>query len=73
MAQDKFDNVNRNRKTIFINNLIGGVAWGIGATIGLALLIAILGVIGSYIDLVPIVGNFVSEVIEHIVSKNQSL
>lgn len=70
---EKYEGVKRNRKEIFTNNLIGGLAWGIGATIGLSLLIAFLGIAVHYVNLVPLIGNFVSEVIKFIINKNPQL
>jgi len=70
---ERYEGVLKNRKQIFFNNLIGGLAWGIGATLGLAILITILGFIAQHINFVPVVGNFVSEVIDFVISKNPNL
>lgn len=72
MAQ-KYEGVTLSRKTIFFNNLVGGIAWGLGATIGLGLFLALLGYIASQADLVPVVGNFVSEVLNFVIRKNGNL
>lgn len=69
----KYESVTKKRREIFMNNLLGGLAWGIGATIGLSLLIAFLGIAVHYVNLVPLIGNFVSEVIEFIINKNPQL
>ncbi len=55
------------------SNFIGGVFWALGATIGLALLIALLTLIGHYINFVPIIGKFVSEIIDFVLSHNTKL
>lgn len=73
MAEDKHDLVTRSRKHIFLNNLLGGFAWGLGATIGLSVFLAIVGLIGKYIDLVPVVGNFVSKVLVFVLQNNPHL
>lgn len=70
---EKYEGVKRKRKEIFVNNLMGGFAWGLGATIGLSLLIALLGFLAQYIDFVPIIGNFVSDIIDFIIKKQASL
>jgi hypothetical protein len=70
---EKYEGVKRGRREIFINNLIGGLAWGIGATLGLALLIAILGFAAHYINFVPIIGGFVSQIIDFIIKENPKL
>lgn len=71
--KEKYNQVNRSKKEIFFNNLIGGVAWGIGATIGLALIVSLLGLLAGFVDLVPIVGDFISEIINYLISKNPNL
>jgi len=58
------------RKQIFINNLLGGFAWGAGATLGLAFLFAILGFVAHFIDFVPFIGSFISGVIDYILKTN---
>lgn len=68
MDTEKYDNVKRSRKELFLNNLLGGIAWGLGATIGLAVFFAVLAFIGSHINFVPIIGNFASDVIQYILS-----
>lgn len=65
---NKYDNVKRSRKEIFANNLLGGFAWGLGATIGIAIFFAALAFIGTHINFVPIVGNFISDVIAYILT-----
>lgn len=44
-----------------------------GATIGLAIILAILGFVVKNINLVPIVGNFVSDVMKEVLQKNPQL
>lgn len=57
---------------IIFNNLLGGISWGIGATVGVALFFSILSLIAKNLDLnlVPIVGSFVSDIIDFILSTN---
>jgi hypothetical protein len=58
---------------IISNNFLGGVSWGLGATVGLALFFIILGYISKEIHLVPVVGSFVSQIINYILATNQNL
>lgn len=60
-------------KEIMFNNFIGGAAWALGATIGLSLIIAILTILAKNINFVPIVGSFVSHVINFILATNPNL
>lgn len=71
MSSEKHDHVKRSTKEIFLNNLLGGFAWGIGLTIGLAVFVAILSIISAKIDFVPIVGDFVSNVVNYIIRTNK--
>jgi cytochrome bd-type quinol oxidase subunit 1 len=68
-----YNRVNSSVKKILVNNFIGGIAWGLGVTIGLAVVFTILGFIGTSIDLIPVVGTFVSDLIEYILSNNPRL
>lgn len=70
---ERHEEVTRSKKHIFINNFIGGIAWGIGATIGLAILFAVLGVVLANVNLIPIVGSFVSETIKFVLQNNPEL
>jgi len=64
-----YDKVNESLKDIIIRNFMGGIAWGLGATIGLALILAILGFILKRVNYVPIVGDFVSQVTHYVYQK----
>ncbi|MBI2421109.1 MAG: hypothetical protein HYV38_03425 [Candidatus Levybacteria bacterium] len=70
MAEDKYERVERSKKEIMVNNFLGGIMWGIGVTLGLALLFGILGILVSRVDFVPIVGNFISSVIQFVINQN---
>lgn len=51
-------------KRKFINGLLGGLGYGIGLTLGTTLFFIILGVFLSKIDLQPILGNFLADIIK---------
>lgn len=70
MGEEKHEGIYKSRKQIFFNNIIGGFGWAIGVTFGISLLIALLGFLASRVDLVPVIGGFVSDVIKFIISKN---
>ena len=55
--------VAENGRKKFIHGILGGIGYGIGLTLGTALVIAIVGYFVSKIDFVPIFGNFLSQVI----------
>lgn len=67
------ENVKQSRKNLIINNFIGGLAWALGATVGLAIIVALLGLILKNINLVPFVGNFIADIINFIIDKRPDL
>jgi nitrate reductase gamma subunit len=62
-----------NFKNILATNILGGMAWGLGATVGLAVIFAILGFILNRLDLVPIVGSFISDILGPVLQNNPQL
>lgn len=70
---EKHEGLHRNKREIFVNNFIGGIAWALGATVGLAIIFMFLGIIVKNINLVPYVGSFVADVINFVISKNPHL
>jgi hypothetical protein len=70
---ERHEQIHSSFKQIFINNFFGGIAWALGATVGLTIIIALLGYILGKIDLVPFVGDFAVRVINFIISRNPSL
>ena len=62
---ERYEKVLMGKKQIIINNFLGGISWGLGATVGLAVVLAILGFVIGKIDFVPIVGDFLSNLTEY--------
>lgn len=60
-------------KEILFNNFIGGISWALGATVGISLLFALLALIAKQVNLVPIFGSFVSNIITFVLNNNQML
>lgn len=60
-------------KRIIVNNFFGGIAWALGATVGLSFIIAMLTLLAKNVNLVPIVGDFVSDIINFILANNPNL
>ncbi len=67
------EKIYKGRRDIFINNIIGGFGWAIGATIGLAIIITVITLIMKNINLVPVVGTFVGNVLEFVLKNNPQL
>ena len=70
---ERYEQVKESRKRIFFNNFIGGIAWALGATIGLALIVGVLTLILKNASLVPVIGNFIADIIKFVISKNPNL
>lgn len=58
---------------IVVNNFVGGFAWGLGATVGLAIFFALITLLAKNVNLVPVVGTFVSDVLNFILATNPNL
>ena len=50
-------------KRSFIQGLVTGVGWGLGATVGIVILLWALGWIFSFLGGLPVIGNFLADVI----------
>lgn len=70
---EKHEHVNSSKKRILLNNFLGGIAWGIGATVGLAIFLAIFGLIMRNIDLVPILGPFITNIYNYVLDNSTRL
>ena len=66
------EKIYRSRGKMLLDNFLGGVVWSLGVWVGSAVIIGILLYFLSKIDLVPIVGDFVSSISEY-VAKNNSI
>jgi hypothetical protein len=55
---------------IIVNNFTGGIFWALGATVGLALIFTLLSLIAPYLDVIPIIGTFISDIIDFILATN---
>lgn len=64
------EHVNAKKRRIILNNFLGGIAWGIGATIGFSIVLALMAFFVQIINPVPIVGDFVTNVYDYVVTNN---
>lgn len=68
--RDKFVKVyTRSRKRILLDNLLGGIAWGIGSVIGATIIIWILSFVFVRSQRIPLLGDLIRQVVEEV---NQS-
>ncbi len=71
MAEDKekvvekhYIEVNQSTRKHFITGFLGGVGWAFGATIGTAVVAYIISILIRRVDIVPIFGQFIADVIK---------
>lgn len=69
----KQQRVYQSRQKLLIDNFLGGIAWGLGLTVGLSLVLTILGFIISQIDFIPVFGKLFSEIFNYAYSINPKL
>lgn len=55
------------------NNFLGGIAWGLGVTVGLSIVFAVFGFIFSKVDFIPVIGTFVAQITNFVASSNPIL
>lgn len=48
---------------IIANNLLGGIFWGVGSIIGIALFLSLISLLSQYVNLVPFIGNFIADIL----------
>ncbi len=65
--------LNLSKKQIILNNIIGGMSWALGATVGLGLIFTVLGLIAKNLNLIPYIGSFVSQIIDFVLAHNPNL
>ncbi len=71
---EKYEQVTKKPlKDILWHNFLGGIAWGLGATVGVAVILALVGFFISKVNYVPIVGNVVSEIVQFVEKNNDKL
>jgi hypothetical protein len=70
---EKHEQVNSGIGKIYKNNFVGGIAWGLGATVGVSIILAIIGLILKQVNVIPVVGNFVAGVVKFISENNPHL
>lgn len=58
---EPYEKVERSKKDIIINNFLGGIAWGLGVTVGLTIILAAIGLAFSSF-VIPAVNNFISQI-----------
>jgi len=63
---------NPNKKQIMLNNFLGGIAWSIGTLVGLAIIFVVVGFFLKRVDIVPILGDFLSDIMKSSIQQTQN-
>lgn len=67
-----FEQLRDSRKNIMINNFLGGLSWAVGTTVGLTVVLTLLGLILRQISLVPVIGSFVVQITDFVSQNSRS-
>lgn len=51
---------------VLLNNFLGGLAWGFGTVLGATVVVALVLFMLSKLDTVPIIGDFINNILEEI-------
>ncbi len=64
VIEKRYIEVNPSARLRFLYGLLGGIGWGIGLSIGTAAILYLIGFVVSKIDFIPVLGQFLAEVIK---------
>ena len=64
IIEKNYIEVNASGKHKFLMGLLGGLGWGIGITLGTSLFLLLIGFLISKIDFIPIIGQFLANVMQ---------
>lgn len=58
-------------RRIFVENFVGGTAWGLGILVGASLVIAVASLVLAQVRTVPIIGKFIYSVQQEVENYNR--
>lgn len=64
VVEKHYIEVNPSAKRKFLMGILQGLGWGVGVTLGTAAVIVLVGFIVSRIDWVPIIGQFLQNIVD---------
>lgn len=71
MGQNKYLQPYKTKRQIVADNFLGGIAWSFGTIVGFALLAVAVGFFISRINLIPIIGNWIAQILNDATGKIQ--
>ena len=67
---ERYEQIHRDWKQMMWDNFLGGISWGLGATVGAAIILALLTFVLKQVNFVPLIGNFAAQVSTYIPQKH---
>lgn len=67
------EKVYRSRKRMLLDNFLGGIVWSLGVWVGSVIILGLILYFISKVDLVPLIGDFLSNVTKYMAKKNPIL
>lgn len=64
VVEKHYIEINRSSRRNFVMGFVGGVGWAFGATVGTAIIAYIISLLVKRVDIVPIFGQFIADVIK---------
>ena len=61
----------KSRTKILLDNFLGGLAWSIGTFVGFAIITVIIGYFLTRIDLIPLIGKWIAQILQDATSRLQ--
>ncbi|OGH23689.1 MAG: hypothetical protein A2958_02860 [Candidatus Levybacteria bacterium RIFCSPLOWO2_01_FULL_38_13] len=68
----RFEQAAKTLKEILLNNFLGGLAWAIGATVGISIIIFLLTNVFRNVGWIPFIGDFISNLTSYVLTNLQS-
>lgn len=60
------EKIYKSRQQIFLDNIIGGIAWGVGSVVGATLVISMIGFLLARLENFPFIGDIAHNIVEEI-------
>jgi len=68
---EKYNKIYRSLPRMLLNNFLGGIAWSLGTFFGAAVVVGIIVFLLSKIDLVPIIGSWIAQIMQDATNRIQ--
>lgn len=72
-SSQPFERIYQPRGKMMLDNFLGGICWSLGTLVGATIIVALIGFTLSKVDLIPIIGSWITQIIQAINFKNPNL